>query len=133
MKCSFLDNFWLNLKSTLKSLAIITSAVSVIIIYDSIKADDLEGVFLPLLFFTLFPVVTLLVAVYTYLLSLNLNRWGCSVIFGIISVISHFSWYLLVGFFTEGSKGLTFDFRMNVIAFLISSLLYVQLSWKDYA
>ncbi|MEP2650601.1 MAG: hypothetical protein ABJH06_01285 [Paraglaciecola sp.] len=107
--------------------------VSILIVYDSLTTEDSEDLLLPLYFFSFVPVLSAVVAFYTYLKHSNISKWVCSLIFSILIVVSSFFWYLAVSAIEGETADFNYFLRMSGLLFLFTPLLYLQLPWKNDA
>ena len=130
LKKSFLSN----LKTTIKLVGAAFLALSTMIIFDSIKTDDNEGLLFPFYLFAFFsPVMLFGVYLYTVLRASSLNKYLCSLIFGASISACTICLYLLLEVLHYQSINLRFVSGSALVIFVCLSGIYLQLPWRKNA
>lgn len=125
------STFWLNLKATLKFIGLVVFGLSTMIMLDAYKEENYDDLYFPIYFIALFPVILIGVLTYTKLKNSNINKYLCSILFGVAITASTFALYI-VGYYLDSTE---LDWRfikvIALIAFVTMLLIYLQLPWKN--
>ena len=135
MECSLaikLNNaFWSNLKVTFKFIGIVYFGLSLAIMSDAYRNENYEDLYFPLYSLAFLPIIFLGVFAYSKLKNSHINKYLCCMVFGSVISISTFIFYIVVHFIEASELDFRFISRMSVMAFVVMSLLYLQLPWKS--
>lgn len=125
------STFWLNLKATLKFIGLVVFGLSTMIMLDAYKEENYDDLYFPIYFIALFPVILIGVLTYTKLKNSNINKYLCSILFGVAITASTFALYI-IGYYLDSTE---LDWRfikvIALIAFVTMLLIYLQLPWKN--
>ncbi|PCK29598.1 hypothetical protein CEX98_21970 [Pseudoalteromonas piscicida] len=125
------STFWSNLKTTLKFIGIVVLGLSIAIMLDAYRDENYDELYFPLYFLAFFPVILVGVLTYTKLKNSDINKYLCSILFGVVITASTFTLYLVGHYLDSTELDLRFIKVMSLIAFVTMSLIYLQLPWKD--
>lgn len=125
------STFWLNIKATLKFIGLVVFGLSTMIMLDAYKEENYDDLYFPIYFIALFPVILIGVLTYTKLKNSNINKYLCSILFGVAITASTFALYI-IGYYLDSTE---LDWRfikvIALIAFVTMLLIYLQLPWKN--
>ena len=122
--------FWSNLKATLKFVGIVFFALSIAIMSDAYSSEKYEDLYFPLYFLSFLPVILIGVLTYTKLKITHINKYLCCMIFGAVITVSIFALYIIGHFLDSTELEFRFIRVMSIIAFVTTSLIYLQLPYK---